>query len=286
MQQDLDPVCRYITIDECQYCYRQSGQGPGIVLLHGMAETSKIFWRGFIPYFENQYTVVAMDLRGFGDSDKPKRGYEPEAQAQVVACLVEELGLDKPVLLGHSLGGIIATKFAILFPDKLHRLIIYDSPVGGGFLQNLGLVAKMPAKGVILMGILLIPLVGRLFFKLRTIETTRYLLESLRLFCDRSSYTDEIVRESMRNSYEAITQNAWHAVVLENLFKDLSRIRVPTLILRGEHDALVSQSWMERVNARIPNSQLVVIKGACHMSLNEQPDQFNQAVFQFLSTVE
>jgi pimeloyl-ACP methyl ester carboxylesterase len=86
----------------------------------------------------------------------------------------------------------------------------------------------------------------------------------------------------MKISYEASTQWVWNTIVTDNLLKDLGQIRVPTLIIRGEHDALVPQSWMERIKTEIPNLQLVVIKEAGHDALVEQPDQFVKIVYRFL----
>jgi pimeloyl-ACP methyl ester carboxylesterase len=194
MQRIPDPADRYIKIDGARYCYRQTGRGPGIVLVHGFGESSKVFWREFISSFEDRYTIVAIDLLGHGDSDKPKQGYQPSVQARVIACLIGDLGLEKPVLLGHSLGGIVATRFSINFPDRLSKLIIYDSPITRGFPRNLALVAKMPIKGVALIGILFIPFIGKLLFKNRTIETTRLVADSLHPNVGASRYTDEMIQ--------------------------------------------------------------------------------------------
>jgi pimeloyl-ACP methyl ester carboxylesterase len=114
----------------------------------------------------------------------------------------------------------------------------------------------------------------------------RMMLESLQVLCDPSHFTPEMLKETMRNSYEAISQSLWRAVVFANLLKDLSRILVPTLIIRGEHDIVVPQDWTEEAVAKIPNAQLVLIKNASHLALIEQPNQFNQAVSQFLQASE
>jgi len=111
-------------------------------------------------------------------------------------------------------------------------------------------------------------------------------LESLQVFCDPSHITTELVQEKMRSTYEAISQSLWQAVIFENLFRDLDRISVPTLIIHGSHDTLVPLDWAERAVSKIQDSRLVLIENAGHFPLIEQPDQFNQAVSQFLSASE
>lgn len=280
------PEAQFITVDGGRYCYRRSGEGRAILLLHGLTDSGRFLWREFIRHFENEYTVIAVDLRGHGDSEKPKRGYAPADQAWLVAAFIDRLGLDRPVLLGHSLGGIIAAKFAILFPDRLSKLIISDSPLGAGFWKNLGLVTRIPRRGVAIVGLTMVPFLGRLVFKLRSPRTMRMTLERLQVFCDPSHITAELIQEKMLSTYEAISQSLWQAVIFENLFRDLDRISVPTLIIHGSHDTLVPLNWAERAVFKIQDSRLVLIENAGHFPLIEQPDQFNQAVSQFLSASE
>lgn len=283
MQQNLDPAAQYTVVDGAQYCYRQAGHRPPIVLLHGLSETSKVFWRELFAHFENEFTVVAVDLKGYGGSEKPAQGYQPAEQARGILGLMDQLGLENPVRLGHSLRGIIAAKLAVLSPSALHKLILYDCPVPGGIWRNLSLTARMPVIGVMLTSLLLVPPVGRLWFKHRTLAMTRFLMRALHLTADPCNYTDEMVQEGMRNSYDAISQGIWSALITENLFRDLDRIRVPTLIIQGEYDALVPRDWIAKVSSQMPNSRLVMIREAGHTALNEQPDQFIQAVSEFLT---
>ncbi len=157
-----DPPVQFVGLNGEQYAYRRCGQGDRtILLLHGVAETSKVFWRRFLPHFERDYSLVALDLRGHGDSARPPRGYTATDQAQLVAQVIDALGLGQPVLLGHSLGGIIATKFAILFPNRLAGLIVYDSPLGRGLWRTLTLIASLPPMATLLTAAIMTPGLGR-----------------------------------------------------------------------------------------------------------------------------
>lgn len=280
---NLDPDIQFVEIDGEKYGYRQSGHGEKvIVLIHGLAETSKYFWRKFISHFKDTYTIIAIDLRGHGDSAKPRKGYRPSEQAKLIFSMLNALNIDQPILLGHSLGGIIAIRFAVMYPDNLSHLVVYDSPLGEGFFKNLSLAFKVSPVTSIGMGSLLIPILGRIFFHLKTPSMMQNLLSGIPVFVDESLFEAELLSESMRNTYEAISQSVWHAVLVENLFKDLPSIKTPTLIIRGEYDNAVPQKSMERAVAQIPKAQLAVIQNAAHLSLIEKPDMFNKAVEQFL----
>jgi len=281
-----DPGPQFVSIEGGRYCYRRGGEGRVVLVLHGLTDSSRLVWREFFCRFEKEYTIVAMDLRGHGDSEKPEDGYAPADQARLVAAFIDKLGLDRPVLLGHSLGGIIAAKFAILFPQRLIGLVICDSPLGAGFWKNLRLAARLPLKGVAMVGTTMIPLLGRFMFGLRSPRTMRLLLKSLRLFHDPSHITEVLIEDKMKGTYEAVTQSLWHTVVFENLFKDLDCISVPTLIIHGSYDSLVPLDLAKRAASKIPNSRLVLIEKAGHFPMIEQPNLFNQTVSQFLSTLE
>jgi pimeloyl-ACP methyl ester carboxylesterase len=281
-----DPEAQFITIDGGKYCYRKTGEGSPILLLHGITDSSRFFWTEFFQCFRNEYTVIALDLRGHGESEKPKHGYSAVDQAQLVAAFISKLGLDRVILLGHSLGGIIATRFTIVFPDRVSKLIIYDSPLGAGFWKDLWWVTRLPPGGAAIVGAIMVPVLGRLLFRLRSPRTMRLILELLRVFCNPAHIPSEIVQEKMKCTYEAVYYSLWQALILEDFDKDLHCVCAPTLIIRGAGDALVPQDRMEEVALKIPDSQLVIIDEACHFSLIERPEQFNQAVSTFLSRTE
>jgi len=165
-----------------------------------LGETSSVFWRALFARFESAYTLVAVDLKGYGGSARPTRGYTPAEQARGILGLVDRLGLQSPVLLGHSLGGIVAAQCAIMYPETLKELILYDCPIPGGFWRNLGHAARMPVVGVALLCLLCTPPIGSVLFEHKTLATTRVLLRSLHLTYDPSHYTDEMVQENMGNS--------------------------------------------------------------------------------------
>lgn len=279
-----DPDVEYRTIDGIRYAYRRAGQGPALILLHGLGETSRVFWRELFASLSDNMTLIALDLLGFGDTDKPTHGYQPAAAAHALHSFVNQLGLDTPIVLGHSLGGIIATRYALLFPDTINGLILYSTPIPGDIAQNLTIAASMPFAGVALMGFVSVPLAGWLVHQNRTPAMIRLLVDAMRVTVAPADYTDEMVAEGMRASYEAVTQWVQHGFLLENQFKDIHRIQVPTLLIQGEHD-LMPAGWMDKAARTLPNAQLVTIRGAAHTALAEQPDQFINALRDFVTTL-
>ncbi len=105
--------------------YREAGSGPALLLLHGWPETSYTFRKVLGPLAAH-YRVVAPDLRGLGASDRPATGYDVRTLATDVAALIEALGLERPYLVGHDWGGLIARRFALDRPGELARIAILD----------------------------------------------------------------------------------------------------------------------------------------------------------------
>lgn len=105
--------------------YRRAGQGPGMVLLHGFPQTGHM-WRKVVPAFVERFTVVAPDLRGYGDSDRPASGYDKRSMAADIAQVIRALGIGPVVLVGHDRGARVAHRFALDHSSLLTRLVLLD----------------------------------------------------------------------------------------------------------------------------------------------------------------
>ena len=105
--------------------YVRAGQGDPVVLLHGFPQTWYM-WRKIIPALAERYTVIAPDLRGFGESSKPIGGYDKRTVAEDIYQLVRGLGFEKVFLVGHDLGGPAAYAYACAHPEDVRRLVILD----------------------------------------------------------------------------------------------------------------------------------------------------------------
>lgn len=112
--------------DGVQLAYDDSGSGDRtIVMTHGLG-CDRTFMAPQVAHYEGRYRVINVDLRGHGESDKPDQDYHPDVQAEDIAELCAQLGLVKPVLVGHSLGGVVGLRLAHLHPDLLSALVSID----------------------------------------------------------------------------------------------------------------------------------------------------------------
>ena len=115
-----------LTANGIRQHYLDAGQGAPVVLLHGFPETN-FAWRYQIPVLAEQYRVIAPDLRGYGETDKPATGYDKRNMARDLRELLRELGIEKIALVGHDRGARVATRFAKDYPELVDRLVVMDN---------------------------------------------------------------------------------------------------------------------------------------------------------------
>ena len=118
------------TVNGIQMHYVIGGQGEPIVLIHGWPQTW-YEWRHVMPALAKNYTVIALDLRGLGDSSKPVTGYDGKTTAEDIYQLVSQLGFKDIFLVGHNLGALVAFSYTAAHPSEVRRLVILDVPITG-----------------------------------------------------------------------------------------------------------------------------------------------------------
>ena len=114
-------------LDEITMHYQQKGEGPDVVLIHGLTGDLSPWYFTFIPALSQKYRVTAYDLRGHGLSDMPPSGYNSNIMAMDLKSLLDFLRIEKTFLVGHSYGGVIAMAFASKYPERVKGIIIYDT---------------------------------------------------------------------------------------------------------------------------------------------------------------
>lgn len=239
--------------------YREAGQGPALILVHGLGSSADV-WRDSLLLLARGYRVIALDLPGYGKSDKPRADYSVQYYARTLHEFIRALGVKKVALAGNSLGGWIAALTALEHPEEVSHLILVDS---AGLRRD-----TMPAVSI----------------NPATKEQMRALL--LALFADRSFVTEAIVneqweyRKEIRATVQA-TLDSWKTSppLLDDLLKQLT---VPTLIVWGRQDTLTPLDMAERFAKGIPGAKLVVIENAGHLPQVEQPGAFYRAVKGFV----
>ena len=120
----IEPIeSRSTTIDGVKLHYLTAGHGPAVVLLHGYAETSRM-WKPLIPLLADRFTVIAPDLPGIGDSDIPTDGLDMKSAAIRMHALVRSLGVQKAEVVGHDIGLMVAYAYAAQFPSEVTKLVV------------------------------------------------------------------------------------------------------------------------------------------------------------------
>ncbi len=128
---------QYIVTNGIRLHYVTQGEGPLIVLLHGFPEFW-YSWRFQIPFLaEHGYTVVAPDLRGYNETDKPRKGYDIPTLLRDIEGLVKGLGQQKATIVGHDWGGVLAWAFAMNYPEMTQCLIVLNAPHPAAMMREM-----------------------------------------------------------------------------------------------------------------------------------------------------
>ena len=138
-----------MTLHGHSVAYRQAGSGPVVVLVHGITSSSAT-WERVIGDLARRFTVIAPDLAGHGESDKPKGDYSLGAHASTVRDLLLALGHERASFVGHSLGGGIVLQLSYQFPERCERLVLVDSGGLGREVSLLLRAATLPGSELVL----------------------------------------------------------------------------------------------------------------------------------------
>jgi non-heme chloroperoxidase len=253
------------------------------MMIHGWTSYHGI-WQQTIETLKDSHYCVAIDLLGFGDSDKPKDGdYSIKAQGQLVLKLADTLKLDTFTLIGHSMGGQVALCIAsMLAPERVSKLI----SVSGVVAARLTPVAEREGFRDMRLGKLLPFYYAFGRWAIRKPSAARN--SSFRnWFYDMEAipYEDwEIDRQmTLQTSARFSNAEALNAIYDLDLTEHLSKVACPTLAIFGQQDAIVPVADGHLVEQHVPDSRLVLIDRCSHFPMYEQTQQYLDAVSAFLS---
>jgi epoxide hydrolase 4 len=279
---------RFIQTNRINLHYVTQGTGELVLLLHGFPEFW-YSWRYQIPALARHFKVVVPDLRGYNDSDKPDSGYDIDTLTQDVLGLIHNLGFSKAHIVGHDWGGMIGWNLAQNFPESLHSLsLLSASPPGllaRSLFNNLDqvrrnwylLALQVPAIPEWLLQQNLASFL-RDWFQVRAIRKAAFSSETLRIYQSALSKTG--VLSSALNYYRNwLSPQAW----LTKLQEPLRSIQVPTLVLWGQEDAVLSPSLAKGFERFIPNPfRFRLIPECGHWIQQEAPQLVNSELLSFL----
>src|SRR5882672_10502855 len=265
----------FTDIDGVRIHYQEKGTGTPLVLIHGFT-SSTYSWKDVFEPLSKSFRVITVDLKGFGFSGKPDGDYSRRAQAILVAHLLDHLKIEKAWLCGNSMGGEIALNLALLDPGRVAGLILIDSAG-----------VDVPGGGSLAPGYLLVPVVGRVLtaMALRSDKLVRQGLE--KSFYDQTKVTNERVA----NYYRPLQTRGGQLAALRArtqadqfpIEEDLSKIKLPTLIIWGAEDQLIPLAAGRKINSLIQDSKLVILDNCGHLAQEEMPERVVDEVTKFIA---
>jgi pimeloyl-ACP methyl ester carboxylesterase len=265
--------------------FRIAGEGPLIVLLHGITSTSDV-WLETMARLSERYTVVAPDLLGHGRSAKPRGDYSLGAYASGGRDLLGALGFERGTVVGHSLGGGIALQFAYQFPEYCERLVLVSSGGLGKEVHLLLRAAALPGAELVLPLIVRDWAIGAGSAVAGFLDRFGFnagpdLAEAARGY---RSLADRGAREAFLHTLRAVIDlDGQRVSATDRLY--LAQ-RLPTLLIWGTRDPIIPVEHGRTARERIPHSRLVEIPGAGHWPQLDDPDRFVAELMEFIETTE
>lgn len=261
-------------VDGRRVSYADYGSGPTVLLIHGMAGS----WRNWllnVPTLARDQRVIAVDLPGFGDSDALPRGAAFGQYVDVIAGLLDTLGIEDVAVVGHSFGGLVALSLAEGRPDRVAAVVLV---AGGGVELSLPRLTAIRAAFALLHVLLLVPGAVRV---LRSPRAARLLLAPI--VHDTRSLPQDLLPELMPRS---VGRGFMDAVRLgsERLGSlDLRSVSARVLLIWGRADRILPLEVGRRLAFGLAKARLVVLEDVGHCPMLEQPERCNQVMGDFLA---
>ena len=258
--------------------YVQAGEGPVVLLLHGLAASLLTWYCNVDALVDAGYTVVAPDLPGFGDSDTPSHlDYDPLSAATFVHDFSQKLGLNKFSLVGSSAGGLVAGLFALENPGMVDKMVLVGS---AGFGREVSWFLRLVS----------VPVLGDLLYQPwlnNKVGVSKYLfyrppevLEELLPEMNRVKLLPGARTATLRSLRSSI--NIWGLSRQAYILDRLKGSDVPLMTVWGAEDIIIPVSHAEVARRVLPNSVVRVIPQCGHWPHMEQPGQLNPMLTSFL----
>ena len=275
---------KFAEVEGVNLRYTDTGTAPPtLLLLHGFG-SSVFSWRKVTQTLSEQGRVIAFDRPGFGLSERPavteaQNPYTPETQVALSLGLLDELGVDKAILVGNSAGGAVAVNFALEYPERVAGLVLVDPALqsGGppGLVRALFNTPQATRIGPYLM---------RPFGDEAGLELLR------RAYADPSRLTDA----DIAGYRQPLKANNWDSALWEvtkanrpyDLFARLPELKVPTLVVSGAEDDIVPLEQSKRASSAVEGAELKVLEDCGHVPQEECPKKFLGAVTPWLNTLQ
>jgi len=275
------PEVRYLTIHGHRRAFVLEGSGPALLLLHGLG-CDHTTWLPVIRTLARRYTVIAPDMLGHGESDKPRADYSVGGYANGMRDLLTVLGIDKVTVVGHSFGGGVAMQFAYQYPERTERMILV-SPGGlgrevalairaitlPGFHQVMGVVTMPGVRHVVTGGLK----------ALSTAAPTRDLDEVAAII---DSFRDPASRRAIRHVVSAVVD--WRGQVVTMVDRAYLTQAMPMCVIWGSEDRVIPVKHAALAAEVAPSAVVELIANAGHFPHKDHPQRFVKILNDFVRT--
>jgi pimeloyl-ACP methyl ester carboxylesterase len=240
-----------LTVNGIQLAYNRQGTGKPLVLVHGYPLDHTI-WDKTLPFLENNFDIIVPDLRGFGESDVVESQYKIKDMAADIAGLLDQLGIEKAAIAGHSMGGYISLAFASAYPDRVLGLGLVASQAPADSPERkqgrYEAAAEIMKTGVE-------PVAESMSAKLTPDERVQAFVHGL---------IAQQRPEGLASALKAMAER-------DDATSVLSGFRFPVAIIHGEADELIPIQRAQEIKATIPHATLMELSGVGHMPMMENP---------------
>lgn len=269
---------KFVTLGGVKVHYLRAGEGPTVLLVHGLG-TSVVTWRQNVdPLVSAGYCVLALDLPGHGDSDKPRDlSYDPVAGAELLRHFLQSQDVQQASLVGSSAGGLVVSLFALAYPERVEKMVLVAS---GGLGRRVSWVLRLMS----------VPGLGELIYHPK-LQNDNDL--SRQLFFQPPPFLEDVLREMSRvrnlpGSRRATLKGVRSSV---NLFGQRQRryilhrlkgLSKPMMTVWGEEDRILPVSHAATVRRELPQTIVRVIPRCGHWPHMERAEEFNELLIRFL----
>jgi len=258
--------------------YVVKGEGEPILLIHGYGAGCWV-WEKQVDVLAQNYAVYALDIIGYGYSDRPKIEYTPETYTHFLRDFMDGLEMERATLIGNSMGGGIAWAVAALFPERVKRLVLIDCvpPDVLNHVKNESFRRLAVVKDI--------PFLPYLVIASRSKRSVKAVLQEC--LSDRRLITPELLNRQyeltrFKGSTWVLYSTLKHADETSKMGDYLPLIKHPTLLLWGERDLVLPPTVGESLRQAIRGSKLHIVKKSGHIPMWESPDEVNRAILNFL----
>ena len=283
MQVVHQPQVRFATIHGHRRAYVMAGEGPPILLLHGVGMDHRS-WLPVVELLAPHYTVIAPDILGHGQSDKPRADYSIAGFANGVRDLISVLGIGSATVVGHSLGGGIAMQFAYQFPQMTQRLVLVAA---GGFGRTVNPLIRfftLPGSGPALR-VLGHDLVRRPLVEVISALGDTGLPMTQDLHALAEAY-DDLRDPRAQWAFLHVLRAAidWRGQVITSLDRAYLAEHMPSMVVWGAKDLVLPVKHARAAHEVLPGSRLEIFPDSGHVPHEDEPERFAEVLSDFVQT--